>query len=92
MSTVNPLVERLIILVKQHKKPSSEKSTAVLMKVMEKQLLNPGNHSVEKFKKALQEALDSDIVLSEVVRQQHSEDELRGCMTNLIEAINNESL
>lgn len=86
--TINPLAIRLIELVKQHKKPSSAKSTAVLVKVMEKQLLNPGNHSVEKFKNALQEALDSDVVLSEVIRQQHSEDEIRGCFANFIEALN----
>ncbi|MEK2689865.1 hypothetical protein [Bdellovibrio sp. GT3] len=90
MSEINPLVIRLIELVKQHKNPSSPKSTAVLVKVMEKQLLNPGNHSVEKFKKALQQALDSEVVLSELIRQQHSEDELRGCLVNLLEALNQE--
>ncbi|UYL09330.1 hypothetical protein B9G69_001930 [Bdellovibrio sp. SKB1291214] len=92
MSTVNPLVHRLIVLVKQHKKPSSEKSTNVLIKIMEKQLLNPGNHSAKEFKQALQDALNSNVVLAEVVRQQHSEDELRGCMQNLISAIDSEGL
>lgn len=87
MTEINPLAQRLIVLVKQHKSPSSPKSIAVLMKVMDKQLLNPGNHSVESFKKALQDALNSDIVLSEVVRQQHSEDDLRGCFANLLEAL-----
>lgn len=89
-TTTNSLVLRLIELVKQHKKPSSPKSTAVLVKVMDNQLLNPGNHSVEKFKSALQEALNSDVILSELMRQQHSEDELRGCFANLLEALNQE--
>lgn len=92
MSTIHPLAQRLIVLVKQHKKPSSDKSTNVLMKVMDKQLLNPGNHSVKEFRKALQDALNSDVILAEVVRQQHSEDELRGCMANLIAAIDAEDL
>lgn len=89
MSQTNPLVIRLIETVKQHRSPSSPKSIAVLVKIMEKQLLNPGNHSEEKFKNALQAALDSDVILSEVIRQQHSEDEIRGCFTNLLEALNN---
>ncbi|WP_413560827.1 hypothetical protein [Bdellovibrio sp. HCB209] len=87
MAEINPLAKRLIVLVKQHKKPSSPKSTAVLVKVLESQLLNPGDHSVAEFKTALESALNSDIVLSEVVRQQHSEDELRGCFANLLEAL-----
>lgn len=91
MTSVHPLVQRLIVLVKQHKKPSSEKSTSVLLKIMDKQLLNPGKHTVEEFKNALQGALNSNVILSEVVRQQHSEDELRGCMANLIAAIEDAS-
>lgn len=78
------LVNRLIVLVKQHKKPSSDKSTAVLLKVFEKQILNPGDHSVEKFKRELKAALASDTVWSESIRQQHSEEELRGLFTNLL--------
>jgi len=78
------LVQRLITLVKQHKKPSSEKSITVLVKVMEKQILNPGNHSVEKFKHELQAALDSSTVWSETIRQQHSEEELRDLFANLL--------
>lgn len=88
MSENYTLVPRLIVLVKQHKKPSSEKSITVLVKVMEKQILNPGNHSVEKFKNELQAALDSDTVWSESIRQQHSEDELRGLFANLLAALN----
>jgi len=87
VSSNDSLVQRLIILVKQHRNPSSPKSIAVLVKVMEKQLLQPGNHSVAKFKRELQTALDSTTVLSELVRQQHSEDELRSCIANLLAAL-----
>ncbi|MFM6929253.1 MAG: hypothetical protein ACKOX6_12370 [Bdellovibrio sp.] len=90
MSTNDSLVQRLIILIKQHRKPSSPKSIAVLVKVMETQILQPGNHSVEKFKLELQAALDSTVVLSELVRQQHSEEELRSCFTNLLAALENQ--
>lgn len=81
------LVQRLIILIKQHRKPSSPKSIAVLVKIMEQQILQPGNHSVAKFKHDLQAALDSSVVLSQLVRQQHSEEELRNCFANLLAAL-----
>ncbi|WP_413288405.1 hypothetical protein [Bdellovibrio sp. HCB337] len=87
MSANESLALRLIILIKQHRKPSSPKSIAVLVKVMETQILQPGNHSVEEFKRELQAALDSTAVLSEMVRQQHSEEELRSCFANLLAAL-----
>lgn len=92
MSQTYPLIQRLIVLVKQHKKPSSEKSITVLVKVMEKQILNPGNHSVAQLKRELQAALESPTVWSESIRQQHSEDELRGLFANLLAALTDEAL
>lgn len=82
-----PLVERLIVLVKQHRNPSSAKSTAVLLKVMEPQILNPGKYSVESFKTELKKALDSDIEWAKSIRQQHSEEELRNCFANLLSGL-----
>lgn len=87
MTAEYPLVQRLIVLIKQHRHPSKPKSTAVLLKIMEPQILNPGNHSVEEFKAELEKALASDIVWSTTIRQQHSEEELRGCFSNLLNGI-----
>jgi hypothetical protein len=81
------LVQRLIILVKQHKKPSSPKSVTVLLKVMDDQILQPGNHSVDKLKNDLRAALYGTAELSTMVRQQHSEEELRACLANLLKAL-----
>jgi hypothetical protein len=81
------LVPRLIEFVKQHKKPSSPKSITVLVKLMDDKILNPGNHSVEKFKRELKAALASDVVWSETIRQQHSEEELRSLFANLLESL-----
>lgn len=87
MTEEYPLVQRLIVLVKQHRNPASPKSTAVLLKIMDAQILNPGNHSVEKFAKELQKALASDIEWAKSIRQQHSEEQLRTCFSNLIAGI-----
>jgi hypothetical protein len=87
MKNTESLVQRLITVIKMHKKPSSPKSIAVLVKILEAQVLNPGNHSVEKFKKELQAALNSPEKLSEIIKQQHSEEELRSCFTNLLAAL-----
>lgn len=84
MNKEYPLVSRLVVLVKDHRKPSSSKSTGVLLKVMEAQILNPGNHSVEIFKAELKKALASDVVWSRTITQQHSEEELRTCFANLL--------
>ncbi len=84
MTEEYPLVQRLIVLVKQHRNPSSAKSTAVLLKIMEAQILNPGKYSVEKFKTELEKALASDIEWAKSIRQQHSEEDLRSCFSNLL--------
>lgn len=86
MSETHSLVQRLIVVIKQHRKPSSPKSIAVLLKILEKQILHPG-HTEEELKRELQKALDSSVVLSELIRQQHSEEELRACFTNLLAAM-----
>jgi hypothetical protein len=86
VSEADSLVKRLITVIKQHKKPSSPKSTAVLLKIMEKQILQP-DHSVAEFKAELQRALKSSVLLSELIRQQHSEEEIRNCFTQLLIAL-----
>jgi hypothetical protein len=80
------LVLRLITLIKQHRKPSSAKSIKVIKKVMEDKLLQP-NHTEEEFKAELNKALESTIVLSELIRQQHSEEEIRNCFSQLLIAL-----
>ena len=80
------LVYRLIVHIKQHRKPGSTKSTSVLMKTLDKQLLGP-KESREDLKADLLKALDSNIVLSELIRQQHSEEDIRACFASLIAAM-----
>lgn len=79
-----PLVQRLIVSIKQHRNPSSPKSISVLLKVMDDQILKPGNYTVDQLITELENALASDTVWSATIRQQHSEEELRGCFTNLL--------
>ena len=86
MFTPQSLVYRLIVHIKQHRKPGSAKSTSVLMKTMDKQLLGP-KESRDDLKADLQKALDSNVVLSELLRQQHSEEDIRNCFASLIAAI-----
>lgn len=88
MNTPDSLVYSLIVHIKQHRKPSSDKSTAVLVKTVEDQLLKPRKKTIEDLKRELQQALDSDVVLSTIIRQQHSEEDIRGCFANLLAALN----
>jgi hypothetical protein len=83
-TTTESLVQRLIVVIKQHRKPSSPKSITVLMKILDKQILQPAGANEAEFKRELQAALDSTAVLSEMIRQQHSEEELRACFRNLL--------
>lgn len=83
MSSNQTLVQRLIHVVKLHRKPSSEKSISVVLKVMEKQILYP-KFTVEDFKKDIHAALESATPLTSLVRQQHTEEELRECLTQLL--------
>ncbi|MNK38584.1 hypothetical protein D3C87_571760 [compost metagenome] len=86
MITNNSLVYRLLVLIKDHKKPSSPKSISVILKLMEKEIFK-GRPNEEQLQAELQSALDSREMISHTMRQQHSEEELRACFAALLEAL-----
>jgi hypothetical protein len=86
--TPDSLVYRLIVHVKQHRKLTSEKSITVLMKTLDKLLLKP-KYNFADLRRELQKALDSEVVLSTLLSQQHSEQDIRECFAKLVSAINN---
>lgn len=53
---------------------------------MEKQILQP-NFPVAQLKKEINEALSNSVLLVELVKQQHPEEELRNCLRQLVIAL-----
>jgi hypothetical protein len=86
VSYSDTLIKRVITLIVKHRKPSSPKSIAVLIKVMDAHILGP-KHTVAELKGEIRAALKSTDRLSEIINLQHTEAETRLCLTNLLAAL-----